>query len=79
MASSKKPEDDGAYARRRPGSRSVAVPEGFDSLKLNFDHAANSPWTTSLGSLANESWPSVLAFHSFEPELAVADEGDNIW
>lgn len=29
--------------------------------------------------LHNDSWPSILQFHAFEPHLAVADEADNIW
>ncbi|KAJ9091099.1 hypothetical protein QFC20_007731 [Naganishia adeliensis] len=36
------------------------------------------PWTKSLGILHNDSWPSILQFHAFEPHLAVADEADNI-
>ncbi|KAJ9100485.1 hypothetical protein QFC21_003524 [Naganishia friedmannii] len=40
--------------------------------------AINQPWTKSVGILHNDSWPSILEFHAFEPHLAVADEADNI-
>jgi regulator-associated protein of mTOR len=40
--------------------------------------ASHSPWTKDLGRLPNDSWPSIVQFHSFEPQLAVADDSDNV-
>lgn len=43
------------------------------------DHSAEHAWDTDAGSLHNDAWPLQLAFHSFDPVLAVTDDADNIW
>lgn len=40
--------------------------------------AAQSKWTRDCGKLNNEAWPCIVEFHSFEPQLAVSDDADNI-
>lgn len=31
------------------------------------------------GTLHNDAWPLQLAFHSYDPVLAVTDDTDKIW
>jgi hypothetical protein len=40
---------------------------------------ATNPWDVEAGTLHNDAWPLQLAFHSFDPHLAVTDDADNIW
>lgn len=43
------------------------------------DLTAEHAWDTDAGSLHNDAWPLQLAFHSYDPVLAVTDDADNIW
>ena len=40
---------------------------------------AYNPWNKEAGVLYNDAWPLQLAFHSYDPILAVTDDADNIW
>lgn len=41
--------------------------------------SAQNPWGEDAGTLHNDAWPLQLAFHSFDPVMAVTDDADNIW
>jgi hypothetical protein len=43
------------------------------------DLLAENNWAEDAGTLRNDSWPLHLAFHSFDPMMAVTDDTDNIW
>lgn len=40
---------------------------------------ASHGWDTEEGTLHNDAWPLQLAFHSYDPVMAVTDDTDNIW
>jgi regulator-associated protein of mTOR len=37
------------------------------------------PWHEDAGTLHNDAWPLQLAFHSFDPFLAITDDADHVW
>ncbi|WWC70649.1 uncharacterized protein I206_104600 [Kwoniella pini CBS 10737] len=41
-------------------------------------YAATHVWNVDAGTLHNDSWPLQLAFHSYDPVLAVTDDADNV-
>ncbi len=51
----------------------------METARSQDEAAANAKWMTTVKTLSNEAWPALVSFHAFEPDLAVADEGDNIW
>jgi regulator-associated protein of mTOR len=40
---------------------------------------AFNAWDGDAGTLHNDAWPLQLAFHSYDPVIAVTDDTDNIW
>ena len=57
---------------------------GFAECKggLNDAHvwcAAFHAWDQDAGTLHNDACPLQIAFHSYDPVLAVTDDSDNIW
>ncbi|ODN74553.1 hypothetical protein L202_06922 [Cryptococcus amylolentus CBS 6039] len=42
------------------------------------EYAATHSWATEAGTLHNEAWPLQLAFHSYDPILAVTDDTDQV-
>ncbi|WWD04747.1 hypothetical protein V865_002818 [Kwoniella europaea PYCC6329] len=41
-------------------------------------YAATHVWNVEAGTLQNDSWPLQLAFHSYDPVIAVTDDADNV-
>ncbi|WVW84544.1 hypothetical protein I302_106578 [Kwoniella bestiolae CBS 10118] len=41
-------------------------------------YAATHVWNVEAGTLHNDSWPLQLAFHSYDPVMAVTDDADNV-
>ncbi len=39
---------------------------------------ATNQWNKDAGTLLNDAWPLQLAFHAYDPVLAVTDDADNI-
>ena len=40
---------------------------------------AEHAWDKEEGTLHNDAWPLQLAFHSYDPVMAVTDDTDKIW
>ncbi|WWC88789.1 uncharacterized protein L201_003702 [Kwoniella dendrophila CBS 6074] len=41
-------------------------------------YAATHVWNVDAGTLQNDSWPLQMAFHSYDPVMAVTDDTDNV-
>lgn len=57
----------------------VSPPSHERRLSRVNSFAATHPWKTKVSSLATDSWPMKMSFHSFEDHLAISDENDQIW
>ena len=60
-------------------SKAMDAHVGMSVSRTASDTLASSAWNTPIGVLNTDSWPLQLAFHPFDPYLAVTDEADNIW
>ncbi|WWD18372.1 hypothetical protein CI109_102822 [Kwoniella shandongensis] len=49
-----------------------------EKSRANEEYAATHSWNIDAGTLHNDAWPLQLAFHSYDPVMAVTDDADNI-
>ncbi|WRT67669.1 uncharacterized protein IL334_004641 [Kwoniella shivajii] len=49
-----------------------------ESSRAAEGYAATHVWNVEAGTLQNDSWPLQMAFHSYDPVMAVTDDADNV-
>lgn len=59
--------------------RSMLVSLYHSSYYTKLMFVAHNPWNEDAGTLHNDAWPLQLAFHSFDPVMAITDDADNVW
>ncbi|KAL7423216.1 Target of rapamycin complex 1 subunit kog1 [Cryptotrichosporon argae] len=71
-------EEPGSVTYNQQAWRHARNEAMVEASRANEAYASQHRWDAEAGTLHNDAWPLQLAFHSFDPYLAVSDDADNI-
>ncbi|ORY31404.1 raptor N-terminal caspase like domain-domain-containing protein [Naematelia encephala] len=71
-------DEPGSTTYNTQAWRHAKIESLVESSRLNEEYAASNAWDTEAGTLHNDAWPLQLAFHSYDPVLAVTDDADHV-